>query len=551
MIDIIIVLILFIVCSSIKALYLYIEIGLGYYPLLLHVITTLGFSAIFTLLTLKRKWRIWFVMWYLLYAFVLFVNTNFFEFYGKFIHLSSTYVLIPEVLMLTKNLGVPLDAADLIFVIDIPLFLYLLYNHEKIKLLHRHLNSILKITTAVSALATVTLYTIPVYSNSESLAQLEDYNTVSRYGIFGHNVIDVLKPHEINRFSKIKYGPKVIGHGEIGKRPNIILIQVESLDANIVNYRYHGKYVTPFLHHLTTKSIYFPFTLSYHRMGGTSDCEIAVNNSIEPFFDFPFMKDSKYDYPNSVVKVLKKNGYSIEAFHGNTGHLFNRISAYTRMGYDNFFDSKHMNLPSKGWGVPDHDVMDYVEKHLQEKKTPFFVSIITLTSHEPFNNMKHFVPDNRFDGVEPRLTRDYFASIAYTDRIVGEFITHIQNKYPDTYFFLYGDHTPYVINEGPFRRSVLSNQAMEMVPLLIISPDGRSRYEHDAVASYLDIAPTILHVAGVPYSYKALGVDLLSKVPLQQPVIFSGHPYNRSDLFKEVTETFKDQWNIQDIRGAK
>ena len=129
------------------------------------------------------------------------------------------------------------------------------------------------------------------------------------------------------------------------------------------------------------------------------------------------------------------------------------------MGYDNFFDPTVMKLPEKGWGVPDGEVMHYVERHLEkEGKKPFYVSIITMTSHEPFNNFKHFVSDGRFDDVVPALTGRYFASLAYTDRAVKEFVESMQKKYPDTYFFLYGDHTPYVINEGAFRRSVLRDE---------------------------------------------------------------------------------------------
>jgi lipoteichoic acid synthase len=207
-------------------------------------------------------------------------------------------------------------------------------------------------------------------------------------------------------------------------------------------------------------------------------------------------------------------------------------------------------LPEKGWGVPDQDVMNYVEKRLPKGKTPFFVSIITMSSHESFD-LPHFVHDTRFDGVEPKLTGRYFAAIAYTDRVVGEFVTNIQKKYPDTYFFLYGDHTPYVINNGPFRRSVLTKgEEMEMVPLFIITPNGRSRYEHDAVASYLDIAPTIFHAAGVPYSYRSFGVNLLTNMPLRQPVIYRGQPYNRAELFKEMSETYKDLWSNIAVREA-
>ena len=68
MTDISLVLILFIVCSSVKALYAYLEMGLGDYLLLIHVITTIGFSTIFVLWTIRRRSLIWFTAWYLLHT---------------------------------------------------------------------------------------------------------------------------------------------------------------------------------------------------------------------------------------------------------------------------------------------------------------------------------------------------------------------------------------------------------------------------------------------------------------------------------------------------
>ena len=550
--EIIIVLILFIVCNSFKALYLYVEMGLGFHLLLLHVISSLGFTTIFVLATLKRRRRILFVSWYLLHTFILFINTNYYEFYGKFLHLSSVYIFMPEIISLLEHFDVPLDINDLIFIVDLPLFLYLLNKHVMKELSRRKINIIIKSSAVITLPAMVMLLIVPVY-NYEHTEKLVDYDIVSRFGIIGHNLFDLVKP-AVNITSRIKYGHKITSAGIPGQRPNIILIQIESLDSNIVNYRYLGKFVTPFLHDLASKSLYFPFTLCYRKLGGTSDCEIAVNNSIEPPEDYALIMFDNYDYPNSVVKVLKKNGYKAEAFHGNVGAFYRRFYAYNTMGYDYFFDCNRMRLEKIGWGAPDQEVMNYVENHLHDLKTPFFVYIITVSSHEPFNLFKHFAPDSRFERVKPELTRRYFSAIAYTDRVVGKFITNIQKKYPDTYFFLYGDHTPYVINKGPFRRSVLNKneeEEMEMVPLFIITPKGEIHYEHDAVASYLDIAPTILHIAGVPYNYRSLGVDLLANKALQQPVIYRGKPYNRSELFQEMSETYRDLWDNEQSGGKR
>lgn len=545
MTDFALALIIFIVCSSFKALYAYLEMGLAPNLLFLHAITTLGISTIVVLLTLRSKRLIWFVTWYFLHAIYLFINTNYFEFFGQFVHISSGYILIPELSMLARNLDIPINRSDLIFIVDFPLFIYLIRKHRKKEVILPHYKNIIRITIGTTALASGILVSTPIQINgfySKQMALIEDAEIVSRYGFIGHHIVDLLMPSNDLSTNIIKYGHVVSNPGHSILRPNIIMIQIESLDANIVNYRYQGEYIAPFLHKLTTESLYFPYTLCYRKLGGTSDCEIAVNNSIEPPVDFPLIMNEQYHYPNSVVKILKKNGYKAEAFHGNTGWFYKRLSAYAAMGYDNFYDPKKMGLNEKGWGVPDLDMFNYVGKHLEKVKSPFFLSIITMTSHEPFDNFKHFTPDKRFDAVEPKLTRGYFASIAYTDSVLEKFIIEMQKKYPSTYFFLYGDHTPFVINDGPFRRSALKDgKEMEMVPLFIITPNNQHRYERNAIASYLDIAPTILHAAGVPYQYRPLGEDLLTTNILRQPVTYRGQLYDRSELFREMSDYLRIQ----------
>lgn len=540
--DAVVLLLILAISSGIKNLYCYVELSIDFNLLLAHVVTTIGISAIFTFMTYKSRRRIWFAAWYVLQTIYLFINVNYFQFVGTILHLNSAIALFPEISMLARNLAVPLDRGDLLFVADFPLFLYMFIHHGKFSIRPQLFKTIIRTSVVVTALAMVLLEILPVRFETDSMARIDHADIVSRYGFLGHNLSDLLELFTDDRRSEnIVYGRRITSREFSDRRANIILIQVESLDANIVNYRYLGEYVTPFFHRLTTQSLYFPYTLCYRKTGGTSDCEIAVNNGIEPLVDFPLIMDERYTYPNSVVKELKKSGYHAEAFHGVGGWFYKRRFAYQAMGYDNFFDPAAMKLHQKKWGVPDKDLLDYVGKHLEDRKTPFLVSIITLSSHEPFN-LEHFDRDPRFDKVEPQLTGNYFASIAYTDRVVGEFVAKMQQEHPDTFIFLYGDHTPYVINSGPFRRSILTDgEEMEMVPLFIITPDRRTHNEHEAVASYLDIAPTILHASGIPYSYRSLGANLLDPASLGQPVMYHGRLCDRADLFRQMSEKYRDK----------
>ena len=108
-------------------------------------------------------------------------------------------------------------------------------------------------------------------------------------------------------------------------KPNYVIIQVESMDANIVNQKYKGVYVTPFLRSLTASAVYYPFAMSYHEGGGTSDSEFSIINSVEPLESYPALKLSSYDFPNSMVSKLDAQGYSTFAFHGNIGSFYNEM----------------------------------------------------------------------------------------------------------------------------------------------------------------------------------------------------------------------------------
>ena len=268
-----------------------------------------------------------FVTWYLFHSFILFLNSNYFEFFGKLLNISSAYVFFTGIATLTKNLMIPLDRADLLFVVDIPLFLYLWYRHEEIALPPRALEIALRTSEAVAIPALLLLVFLPVKFDPNLTRQIDDSAIVSRYGILGHSIYDLTTLSKARPLDSITYGGTVVGQGAARPKPNIIMIQVESLGASTIDYKYHGTYIAPYLHGLAAKSIYFPYTLCCRSLGGTSDCEMAVNNSIEPLTSYPLIMDKNYTFPNSLVKILKKNGYSANAFHGNTGKSDRRLAA--------------------------------------------------------------------------------------------------------------------------------------------------------------------------------------------------------------------------------
>jgi phosphoglycerol transferase MdoB-like AlkP superfamily enzyme len=429
----------------------------------------------------------------------------------------------------------------LLLLLDLPVFLALLWTYPALSRIAPRL----RVRSVLYGFSAVLLaFFLQWDSKRETASTLmndayeSDISVVRKYGILTFNIVDLLNYENGRHHIKgITYGPAVASADEAGPRANIMVVQVESLDAYIVDRKYKDDFVAPFLHGLASSSVYYPYMLSYHKAGSSSDCDFSTINSIEPFDDYPAIKIRNYDYINSMAKQMSAHGYAVMAFHGNKGSYFNRTAAFKKMGFDRFFDLDAMGLHEIGWGAPDKAVFDFVSGRLRLQKEPFFYYVITMSSHEPFTLTKPYYQDNLFAGVRNERTRDYFNAISYVDRQIGEFVRTVRTLRPNTYIFIMGDHTP-VIPRDVYKRAsfVFDGRQFEFVPHFIITPDNRVFREDKLAASFVDIAPTVLAAAGTPYSIRSFGTNLLS-VPIGNTAVnYCGAAYLRADLFRRIKQ---------------
>jgi phosphoglycerol transferase MdoB-like AlkP superfamily enzyme len=377
-----------------------------------------------------------------------------------------------------------------------------------------------------------------------------DVSVVKKYGLLTYNLVDLLNYRDArSQAQEFVYGPTFAAIADTSSGdtvsindslpafPDILIIQVESLDAYIVNYLHRKQFVTPYLSELSKKCMFFPYTLSYHAGGSTSDCEFSTLNSVEPLSNFPSIKLRNYNYANSLLTRLDRHGYSTIAFHGNRGTYFNRNFAFKKMGFQKFYDMFAMNIKEKGWGVPDDTVFAFVRSCLPSQKRPFFYHVITMSSHEPFTLIKPYFQAKRFNDIRDGAKRNYFNSMAYIDRELQRFVSSVKKTYPKTVIFIYGDHTP-TLPKCAYKKAVirLNDQSLEFVPLFIILPEKRVYHEKRYAASFLDIAPTVLAAAGIKDSIRTNGLNLLSTPLRNKEIPFRGHLYSRKFLYKKIAK---------------
>jgi phosphoglycerol transferase MdoB-like AlkP superfamily enzyme len=314
-----------------------------------------------------------------------------------------------------------------------------------------------------------------------------------------------------------------------------------------------GKHVMPYLHRLSTQSIYYPFVMSYHKGGGTSDCDFSVLNSVEPLnFSSVFFR-ADYDFQNSVLKVLRAAGYNTYAFHGNTGQCWNRKVAFPKMGYQLFYDQEAMALPSAGWGAPDKEVFDYVLQALPKKRQPFFAHVITMSSHFPYNSVAQYYEDTRFNDIPAKEARSYFNSMSYVDKALEGFVESLRQM-DNTTIIIYGDHAASRMVGQHFTAAKFSirTNVLEFVPLLIITPAGTIYRERQHIATFLDVAPTVLDIAGIGCTYATNGQSLLSPPIKDSEIPLRGSLYLRSYLMNKCRSMdWSNVWSIEEPQRSR
>ena len=317
----------------------------------------------------------------------------------------------------------------------------------------------------------------------------------------------------------------------VDQRPNIIVVQMESVDAQLIDRRYNGVEVTPFLNELKKESLYASDFYAQH-VNGSFDAEFAMFTSQYPLNKTYAFKDNDMSYFDSVIRILNDNDYQTLAFHGNDATFFHRHKAYRELGFDRFYSRKDFDADATVYeadhehlGINDYDFLRQSLDYIASAPEPFFAFLITVTSHTTFNFYPESQARDAFEEITPALTRDYFNSVAFLDRSLEMFFSGLEERglADDTLFLLYSDQDAAVESDvySSHRAFVTERPNLELpehIPLFVkhedVAPGVISK-----IATTTDIAPTILDLLGanrVPDEFA--GTSLLH--PEEQPVLF-------------------------------
>jgi uncharacterized sulfatase len=300
------------------------------------------------------------------------------------------------------------------------------------------------------------------------------------------------------------------------KKPNVVIIISESLSASTSgNHSLFGS-LTPFTDSLMMSGLSWDYFFSNaNRSFGALPNILAsappstnergfINTKIE------YPNHKKYPEHNTIINLLKQNGYITNYYYGGWGY-FDNVGYYLKeKNIDNFICEENFNQlkykknnqssTNQVWGYNDKELfkqaMDLFEKHTSHK--PFLSVYQTISCHSPYNlSEKSYYEDNYLNkklsslgisnSVFQKIEKNIVSSIFFADDALKLFFNEFKSKpeFDNTIFIITGDHSFGLTSDNNAFKNF-------WVPLIVYSPLLTKKMVFKGVCSHVDILPSLL-----------------------------------------------------------
>lgn len=243
--------------------------------------------------------------------------------------------------------------------------------------------------------------------------------------------------------------------------PNVVVILMESMSANLLGTFGNQQPLTPTLDSLYHHSL--AFTHFYSAGIHTNHGMTATLYSFPALMFRNLMKGTVTPRRKGIATVLKKYGYENMFFMTHEAQYDNMKAFFQTNGYDDIFSQE--NYPKSevvnSFGVSDHFEMGYALNTINQKaKTgkPFMATILTVSNHPPY-----IIPDF----FKPKTKEKETQIVEYADWAIGDFLKKASREpwYKNTIFVIQADHGKLVgKSEGELP------QSYNHIPLIIFGP---------------------------------------------------------------------------------
>ncbi|WP_395045511.1 LTA synthase family protein [Flavobacterium sp.] len=294
----------------------------------------------------------------------------------------------------------------------------------------------------------------------------------------------------------------------IKTKPNIVIFILESYgreyissfnkQMKIPNYKGYS----PFIDSLSQHSLIYTnaYANGYKSIHGMSSI-IAGIPSFENAFTSSSYSKQKIE---SLVSVLKGEGYDTSFFHGAPNGSMGFLGFGNILGFNHYYGKAEYNNDDDFdgvWGIWDEPFFQYFNKTLSKKKNPFMATLFSVSSHEPY-----IIPE-KYEGKFDKGTVNIHQTIGYTDYALKQFFQSAKKEswYNNTIFVLVADHGN-TIAFDEYKKEFNRHT----VPVLFFSANEKYVGVNNELAQQIDIYPTLLDMIGYEKPFRSWGRSLIN-----------------------------------------
>ena len=311
-------------------------------------------------------------------------------------------------------------------------------------------------------------------------------------------VVDYLAPAEAEKyFTPIHF----LNHNQPFSKQNVVVVILESFGKEYVGYFNGNKKATPFLDSLMQQGIVFTngFANATRSIEGVPAILASIpHNNHTAFIASPYSSNQI----TSMASLLKSQGYQTSFYHGGRNGTMSFDSFTHLAGVDSYFGLNEYpdKLDFDGhWGIWDEPYLKYYSSELNSMKQPFFSTVFTLSSHDPYQIPATY--QSRFPEGEQPINK----TIAYTDFALQQFFEEVKKQawFKNTLFVFTADHSTWTPN--PIFQNSYGNLK---IPILMYA-EGMAPRRIPTITQQIDILPTVMDYLHFDQSYFSLGKSTL------------------------------------------
>ncbi len=299
------------------------------------------------------------------------------------------------------------------------------------------------------------------------------------------------------------------------KRANVVLVVLESMSGEFLDALGGTGHLTPELDSLARQGLLF--TSLYATGTRTIRGLEAISLSVPPTPPVAILKRSHNENLYTIGTPFQQRGYETSFFYGGRSYFDNMKLFYEGNGF-RVIDRNDLRGDeitfSSAWGVCDEDIYRRVVReadaaHARSKN--FFMMIMTTSNHKPFT-----YPDGRIDIISGTGRK---GGVKYADYAVGRLIRDASAKpwFDNTIFIFIADHCT---RSGGKDSIPLDNYR---IPCIIYAPNIIPARRVDALASQIDVAPTLFDLLNWNYTSSFIGRSILKTGLEDQRAFVSNH----------------------------